>query len=289
MKDHRIIAVDSHVPSAGLITWWRLSGDVDYAELTDAWGRAHIGFETRLPNLPSPSVALARTVGTLKGRHRLVRPYKRGFALVKEDEVEEGGEPTLDYDVLALIDVDQVGRLRVSGCAKEAADLLLSQLQATFDAAQNTLTSADISSWLTTMVVAFDAVGLRDRGGIYFIPQPFADLYSRFCLMLESVSNHQVHRVPAMHSDDAVRAILDAVRAEVDGEVANMERDLDDAQKPGARALKTRLARAEALDGKLARYEELLGVSLEGVRASVETLRANMTAAILTAEEMAAA
>ncbi len=222
MKDHRIIAVDSHVPSAGLITWWRLSGDVDYAELTDAWGRAHIGFETRLPNLPSPSVALARTVGTLKGRHRLVRPYKRGFALVKEDEVEEGGEPTLDYDVLALIDVDQVGRLRVSGCAKEAADLLLSQLQATFDAAQNTLTSADISSWLTTMVVAFDAVGLRDRGGIYFIPQPFADLYSRFCLMLESVSNHQVHHVPAMHSDDAVRAILDAVRAEFDGEVANM-------------------------------------------------------------------
>jgi hypothetical protein len=135
-----------------------------------------------------------------------------------------------------------------------------------------------------------DAVALRDTGGVYFVPPVGLERLDRICKVLGETSRHAVHRVKALRTEDAVAGILDAITVEADVEYASMSSDLTKGEL-GSRGLTTRAEQCEHIEGKVARYEELLGVKLDQLRTRLEGLRANITVAILKAqsEEDAAA
>jgi hypothetical protein len=98
------------------------------------------------------------------------------------------------------------------------------------------------------------------------------------------VASHQLYELPALRSAEAVEAIMDAVL----GEAKKVEEELTDdlaAGKFGARGLRNRVDRCEAAITKLGTYEELLGQNLASIKETFESLRANLVAAVLVAEQ----
>lgn len=277
-----VVAVDEHVASAGAIVWWRLSGQLDFDTLKTAWVAA--GLDPKdLPTPCSNAVALTRAGNELRAKRCLIRPLGRdqGFAVVYERVT--GDHKELDHRVIAKVTLNAVGRPQVAtgpdGTSDEVFDVR-QRVHASFDAALAQLDTSDISAWLVKMMPRLDAVGLRDQGGVYFIPYGAVDEAARMVAVLRSVSNHVVNRVPAMRSEDAVAAILDAVTQEAQAAADNLAKDLEE-NKLGEIGFANRANKCSDMEAKISRYEDLLGMKLDTVRDRLENLRANLTIASL--------
>lgn len=282
--DHAYVAIETPTLSTGCICWWRLSESTAYSSLRDAWSAEGLEDED-LPKPPSPAVALRRAMHALRDDARfLVRPlgHGRGFALVRES-VTDGKLSHLTFLSAAL---NKVGQLVVTaenldpmgeGYQRRAA-----QLQTAFDVQQDALSTEDVSAWLTRYMPKLDAVGLRDTGGVYFVPQGSVNQLEQVGRAFRVASAHLIHRVPAMRSQDAVAAILDALEQEASNEAQRMEGELTE-DTLGERGLRNRVNQCDALEQKLTRYEELLDGSLGGIRGRLAELRAGLAAAALLA------
>jgi hypothetical protein len=90
------------------------------------------------------------------------------------------------------------------------------------------------------------------------------------------------HRMDA----DAVRAVRDAVVAEVQAEATRIHDEVMTGEL-GGRGLQTRRARAGQLREKISLYEHLLDVGLEGLRAAVDQADQAVAAAVLLASAQA--
>lgn len=273
MNTSGYIAMTEQIAAAGKIIWWRLSGTLNIRKLRPAWAAAGLD-EKLLPDPPAPSTALRRAAqGQAKGR-RLVRPLeqRKGYALV--DERAEGDD--LDYDVECRVKLDAVCRLVV-----EPADHpLVPVLREAYNRHLDECEPADIGSWLVYLVGKVDGVPLRDTGGVYFIPSSRVAEWDRMTAAVRAASQHVVLGVPAMHSDQAVASILDAIEVEAGEEARKMEVELTEG-KIGETARKNRISRCEAVEAKVARYEELLGCKLTKLTARLEELRADLCVATL--------
>lgn len=280
-----VVAVDQHVPTAGAIVWWRLRGSVDYEALSLAWDS--IG-ETRslLPAPCTETTSLRRAVGEIRAKRTLVRPLGKGngFAIVREKVTKNEAE--LEHEVLAKVTLDGIGRLdftRVCGHVPGSSvelDRMESDIRSSFKRHLSALESEDISSWLVWLMPRVDAVSLRQSGGVYFIPAQQTDRFAKIVSAIRSVSDHVVNRVPAMRSDDAVAAILDALEQEATAEAASMEAEVE-AMKLGERGFSNRIDHCDAVETKVTRYEELLGKKLDSLRIRLQSLRASLTMAVM--------
>jgi hypothetical protein len=89
-----------------------------------------------------------------------------------------------------------------------------------------------------------------------------------------------------MRSADIVDAVLagmeEEARAAADKLEADLQKDGEDAL--GSRALKNRAVICEALVEKIGVYERLMGTGLDVIRQRMESLKAGIVAAILSAE-----
>lgn len=284
-----IVAVTEHVPTAGAIVWWRLSGNVDAAHLEEAWQEQ--GLDTAdLPKTPTASTALRRAVNEQRESRRLVRPLGKhdGFAIVNERV--RGDNLELDYEVQCKARLDPVGRLVIEApyesLTNEESEQLTRmrrEIRGAFERHQDTLSTQDISDWLVRLMPKLDAVGLRDTGGVYFVPHPSVDRLSAIVRAVRKASAHAIHRVPALRSDDAVDAILDAVSVEAANEAESMEKDLEVGQLQ-TRGLENRVERCDEVEEKVTRYEELLGRKLDVLRERLMALRANLAVAIIKSQ-----
>lgn len=282
-----VVAVTENVPTAGAIVWWRLSGTVDYEKLKAAWAAAGLD-EKRLPLPCTPTTALRRAANELREKRRLVRPLGRGngFAIVRERVTKDQKE--LDYEVLCKVTLNAVGRVQIEtvGAVDNEVAKISHEVRAAYEKHLGELQTEDFSGWLVRLMPHLDAVGLRDSGGVYFVPHAAVDSLARAAAVLRDVSEHAVHRVPALRSDDAVDAILDAVAQEAEAEALAMEQDIVDG-KLGAKGYTNRVVTCEEVEAKVTRYEELLGRSLPKLTERLEKLRANLTVAAMKADQAA--
>lgn len=271
----QIIAVpDAEV--AGAIVWWRLQGDTELQELAEAWDREDLDPD-HLPRPPTPRRALARAVRSQQGPRRLARPLggHRGWALVDESP----GDEDLEYRTLLTARLDGLV-LSVRGSVDVVARETVSSAYAHYT---SVLTTRDVSQWLSALIQQVSAVSLRGTGGIYFVPRDQLDEWRRAAGALRAASDHQVHEIPALRSEEAVAAVLDALSREADRHLAGIEGDLD-CEDLGAKALRTRAARCDRLREKVETYEQLLDRSLEQLRGRIGGLKAGVVAAALLAE-----
>ncbi len=100
---------------------------------------------------------------------------------------------------------------------------------------------------------------------------------------IRNIGGHSIYRIPAMRGDDAVEAILDAIQSEAAEEAHAMEIALEKAQF-GERGWEHRISKTDTIEGKVARYEALLGARLDGIRERLTALRANLTIAMVKAQ-----
>lgn len=274
-----IVAVTEQVNTAGAITYWRLSGDVATVTLAEAWEDA--GLDPKLlPGLPGAETALRRAMHQYSGPHRLVRPLRgEGFALVAEETPEDDLKYAVDFKAKVAGET-----VTVEPSEHPYAD----SLQQSFDHNRATLTTEDISVWLTKMVKRVGAVQLRDTGGMYFVPRQSIDTWRAVHRALKAASAHTVYEIPALRSEEAVEAILDAVQAEAEKEARALEAELEKGLLT-ARGLKGRASKTEQMLSKIQGYEGLLGQSMDALKKRIEDLKASITVAIFQAEEEVAA
>lgn len=268
------IAIPDLEKTAGAIVFWRLSGELDLEKLTNAWRAAGLD-EDLLPASPSPLAALRRAVNEMRGADRIIRPIKgaHGFAVL--DEVQRDGE--FEYTRTLAVRVTSIGALRWDTASAADEELVTASYQRNL----TSIMQSDVSAWFSDLMDEVSAVGLRDTGGIYFVPAFAIDEWSRMVNAIRCASAHVIASVPALRSDEAKTAFLDAISQEAEASIAGMREELDGTL--GKRALESRVLRAEAVETKIAAYEDLLGGKLDTLRERVHTLRAELSAAAFKA------
>jgi len=273
-----VVALTAPVEAAGAVIWWHLSGCVSLHSLSQAW-KDRGWSPDDLPEVPSPKTALRRALRAQESKTRFVRQVEGGWALVEQRQVPDSSDPAFVILLLAGLGEDDrpaFARGDETGPELEAA------VGAAFDLARIELEPADVSSWMVWYGLKLSAVPLRDTGGLYFIPAQTLAQWHELATVVREVSRHTLCEIPAMRSDEAVSAILDAVQREAQAEAEAMEAEL--AKGIGERAINTRLERTEAVEKKISLYEDLLGSKLETLRSRLSVLRSNLSLALLSSE-----
>lgn len=314
IKDSEFIAVDADVArEAGAIVFFRCTS-TEAAPLEKATGDG--GLDTgALPDLPSAEVALHRAVDEQRAKRRLVRPVEGGGWAIVDEHLDDDGKPVA-YALQIVVRRDTSNEL-----VFEPVDHPLSaEISVSYSRHRTSYAATDISAWLVKLAEQHDAVSPRDRGGFYFVPRQRLESFRKWSRAVHAASGSRVFFIPAMKSDEALEAILDAITREAEAEAEGMETALNDhadalaaqaaiedgtdgATSPnaldayrqgqmndgkkamGKRAISTKLRSLTKLGGKLSTYEDLLGVKLETVRLRLERVRAGLTVASLAVED----
>lgn len=282
-KAEHYTALTEALETAGAIVWWRIAGGFDLRALRAAWEAEKLA-SVWLPEPPSAVTALRRAVTEERSPTRLVRTQKNG-ALVLVDEQEIGGE--LEYTPVLRVTLDQVGRpeFRRSGSWNQD---LVDRIHESYDQHLETVSAGDVSSWLTRMMDRLRAVPLRETGGIYFVPRFAVADWEGIVRAVRAASEHTISSVPALRSDEAATAVLDAITLEAEKAVAAMTAEVERGEL-GVRALETRIGTADTVNEKVSRYEKLFGAQLDGMHDAITKLRASLAVAIMKAQEEDAA
>lgn len=277
MKTANVVVTEDSTACGGVV-WWLLSGLTDWGQLGQLWQAAGLAADL-LPSVVSPDAALTRAMADLRAQHRLVRrlPDKSGWAVVEEIAVP-GND--LDYSVGLKVKLDAGDQLEFPPDARQNDVDLVRAAHLRYLSA---MTTTDVSQWLVKLADGMGAVQLRRGGGIYFVPQKHMDTWRRYAAVVEKASNHQVWCIPAMRTNEAVKAVLAAVAAEAEAGAEKLEQVLGDGSC-GAVALANRADEVGGIKAKVTAYEELLGVSLDALRERLDRLRASLAAAALVAQ-----
>jgi hypothetical protein len=263
--------IERDLAAGGAVTFWSLAEATDRPRLERAF--AALGLQSFVPD-PRPAPACLRDAleDVLGGPRVLVRPLatRDGFAVVREDRgaadnaystrlvarVREGQAPTFEPWTL---DVPRI---------VEAYDRHISRIP-----------GHQLSAALVKVVEHLGGTRLRPGGAIYWVPGNRVEEWARIAEAAEHAADGRPsaayvlrHRLDA----DAVRAVRDAVVAEVQAEAARICDEVA-AGDLGGRALETRKHQAADLREKVLLYEDVLSVGLAGLHAAVD--RADQAAA----------
>jgi hypothetical protein len=266
---------------AGAIVFWRIIGDLSIDNLTPAWLSRGLPLDW-LPEMPTPARALSLAVQDEKEKRRLVRPLEgmRGWAIVDEDAVGED----LSYSIIARVYLEKDASLpekhltfdpKNSSCEDD--------IRESYSKHRTQLAGSDVSLWLCRMLDNVQSISLRDRGGVYFVPQYAMDAWERIVSAVCSVSGHKILCVPAAKTQDIAEAFLDALAQEADGEIQRIEEELAKG-KLGARAISSRIEYAGEMEKKALAYENLFGLKLTAIHEKRKKLCAKLTLAMVNEE-----
>lgn len=268
--------------ACGCVVFWRLQGSADMVALVDRW--THEGLDAaELPEMPSPDKALHRAAAELRTAHRMVRriPAGKGWAIVDE---RTDPETSLTYRVDGVCSIDKVGRPVMEPADHPSAGAFVDAYVRHLDQ----VSQSDVGVWLVEMVRSCDAIALRDTGGVYYVPPAKVERWHRICAAVGAATQHVLREIPAMRTEETVKAVLDSIAAEATAEAQQLEDDLGN-DELGHRALRTRARRATAMAKKVERYEALLGERIGQLREELERLHGNLVVAAIAAEQGAEA
>jgi hypothetical protein len=228
---------------------------------------------------PAPSVLRDALEETLGGPRVLIRPLsdRDGFSVVREDR----GRLANSYltTLVARVSVDEVPTL-----AFEPLDDRANLVQDAYRKHEARVTATQLSSCLVRVVESLGGTRLRPSGAVYWIPGHKLADWAEIAKAVESTSDGRPsavyllrHRMDA----DAVRAVRDAVVAEVKGEAKRIQEEVASGVL-GTRGLENRKGQARDLRDKVLMYEDLSSVGLADLHRTVdEADQAAATAALL--------
>jgi len=276
-----MIVIEDAENVAGRIVYGKLSGSVDLADLTAAWEKRDLPMEI----LPSPCTTehALRTAFNehtkTRGIRVLVRPLPdkvSGYALVNE----AGYDEDLVHAQTLKCKIDKESVLHFA----PKDHFAIEQIRHSYEINLATLDTILFSGWLWRKVMYWlSAVALRPKGGIYFIPREKIPLWEKVVSAIDEVSGHEIYSIPAMKTQDAIEAILDAVLSDAQRSINEIETGLQDAMDGdmGKRAVKHRVTMCQRASKKLEAYDVLLGNRLEDIKSKLVNLEEKFSVAML--------
>jgi len=275
----------------GALVWWELQGCVRQEDLAEALELQGLP-ASWAPGAPRMETVAQRAASSLvQHKRQMLRPLggRGNYDFVTEEvrEVVENGRASPKLAYYANVRVLVVGDGEEKSIAVEpstAADMELARnIASAVQHFTGLLTATDVSTWLLWVLDRHvDAVSLRQRGGFYFVPvgEPL-NTWRRVARCLTTCSSHICSSMSAVRSEDAVQAILRAVREEADVKLAALEEYLDgDVSTRGINAWGRDMA---TLQAKTTRYATLLGLELPEITNRATILLGALSAAKLVA------
>jgi hypothetical protein len=220
----------------------------------------------------------------LGGPRTLIRPLaqKDGFAVVREDRGTV--ENRYATDLVARVMEGPRPHLSFEPYGPKAV-----AVEASFQTQLGRVSGAQLSSALVKVVESLSGTRLRPTGAIYWIPGPRLADWADVGQAVEAAADgapSAVYLIKHRLDGEAVRAIRDAVVAEVSAEATRIREDVA-AGDLGGRALETRKQQAADLRSKVLLYEDLLSVGLDGLHRAVDDAdQAAATASLLLSAQV---
>jgi hypothetical protein len=235
-----------------------------------------------VPDERVPASALRGALTDVLGGSRvLVRPLalRDGFAVVREDRGPD--ENRYSTMLVARVLDGSAPRLAFDPDGPEAL-----AVEAAFRTQLGRVSAAQLSAALVRVVESLGGIRLRPNGAIYWLPGPRLDAWSSIGRAVEAAADGAPSAVYAIRhrlDADAVRAVRDAVVAEVESDAQRIRDEIATGEL-GGKALETRRQETADLRVKVTAYEAMLQVGLDGLHRAVDAAdQAAATAALLLA------
>jgi hypothetical protein len=279
--------------TAGAISYWSLEGEAEVDALCTSLALEGVD-PSLFPEGPTPAEALVRGArASCRNSHQLIRPLARGaWAFVQETvfPAASGDEPRIEHThllsgsvVTSEEDGQRVHRARIEiarGVERTPAiEALIDEIRAAAALQRGVLVPTDVSNWLVAIAKRLHAVGLRDRGGVYFVPRDVLPTWRRIARVLAEETRHKVFEIPAVKTEEAVEAILTAVRQQVQAQFVAADQYLSgQVSNKGLNSLERTLGETKSY---VDHYVALLGAALPDLSDKLENLNGALTAARL--------
>jgi Family of unknown function (DUF6744) len=212
----------------GDIVYWTLAeARIDRSTLESIWNSAQLD-SAHLPEPPTAEKALKAAV-----REAAVGQPDRLIRLGKEDEKE------IVFDVVrerkhadGSITYQQETRVILYRQAESiSSDVpghdLAGVIAARFSELRSTHTSDDIRRAMMKVLDACAAVTLRDHGGIYWCPAPYAETIGRLQGAVEKIGSSRVYLLLVHANADATRTLADAAKIAIEDELAALRGEVE--------------------------------------------------------------
>jgi hypothetical protein len=273
------------VSLTGVVTYWS-SSDTRLKSLRDACDAVDPALTKYIPEASTPLNALRQALEQVFPGKLIRRLKGDGFAIVDEAK----GETSNGYGDVgsAFFDDDAKG--------DDSADIRFRNVERdnevavrkAYSGTRDVLVAGKVGNILSRLVVEFlGGTILRPTGGIYWLPDDRSEKWSEIARAVENcgagrgLSASRVYQLRHQMDAEAVRAVKDAIVHECETEASRINEQIMTGEL-GERALKSREREAKEMIEKVKRYEELLDVTLAGVRKSLgEVKNAAAAAAVL--------
>jgi hypothetical protein len=119
------------------------------------------------------------------------------------------------------------------------------------------------------------AVTLRDHGGVYWCPAPFAETVRRLQTAVEKIGSSRVYILPVHASADATRTLGDAAKIAIEDELAALKAEVDGFVASPPDRPSTLVRRLDAFEGLHARanlYRDILQVHVQDLEKTLSDL-----------------
>jgi hypothetical protein len=273
--------VESTIEIGGAVVFWSLSEWTSRERLKEGFEAA--GLAAFLPDPRQPAAALRDALEeVLGGPHILVRPLRSrdGFVVVEEDRGEDGNH----YHQRLIARVGEDGEPSFTPDDERAA-----RVRGAYGRQRGLLRAARVSGALVGVLESLGGTRLRPGGSVYWLPPHRLGEWQQAARAVEAAGVGRQNAVYVLRhrmDADAVRAVRDAVVAEVQAEATRIHDEVMTGEL-GGRGLQTRRARAEELRQKINLYEHLLDVGLEALHVAVDRADQAAAAAVLLASAQA--
>jgi hypothetical protein len=267
----------------GDLIWWTLAeARIDRSTLEKVWAGAQLAPE-HLPDPPTAEKALKAAVreAAVGQPDRLIRLGKEDeaelvFAVVRETKHTDG---SISYQQETRVILDR----KVESVSSDIVGHDLAGVIATrFGQLRTTHPADDVRRAMMKALDSCAAVTLRDHGGVYWVPAPYAETVRRLQGAVEKIGSSRVYLLPVHSSADANRTLGDAAKLAIEDELAALKTEVEGFMAAPPDRLSTLVRRLDAFEGLQARanlYRDVLQVhvadletTLVGLTASVESL-----------------
>jgi hypothetical protein len=278
----RTLAHDGGAHLGDIVYWALAEARIDRSTLENIWAGAQLTPEF-LPDPPTAEKAFkaAAREAALGQPDRLVRNTKEDeaeivFAVVRETKLDDGSV-TYQQETRVVLD-----RRAETVSTDVAGHDLAGVIAARFREQRATHTPDDVRRAMMKVLDACAAVTLRDHGGVYWVPAPYAETVRRLQDAVEKIGSSRVYLLPLYSSVDATRTLGDAAKFAIEDELAALKVEVEGfmASPPDRPStLVRRLDAFEALKARAELYRQVLNVhvqdletTLRDLSVSVETL-----------------
>ena len=271
-------------------------------EVTDAVGVADDltkwGFGELAPKPNTPQGALKIAVDKIYNKRGITReelPARSGYALFNVVPVVTNGVETHDHQKMFSVKWPTSSGLNLifadpkTGCAvsPKGSD----ECQEIYERELLFAGRHKIMRVLTLAVERMNGVSLRDKGGLYWIPERSVATFSRIAEIVSNhggvttnrygdvVTNNMVSLLRTAHDVDSARAICHALKNTI---AKNLEANERDCQKenPGERMVKNRKQEAIDTHTMVEEFSEILGETLDELKAHAKAVEAHACSVI---------